>query len=174
MALLRSVYSSARPCQSINALSRRSPFTIFTNMSNESLQISPVIKGYLLSRGYTENFTVSPIAGAGSGRQYFRISEGGKSCVLQVCAEVNEDFRHFVDFSKTFRSYGLPVPQVFAVDETACQVLQREFFIRRSSTRLSSGRTQASRFSVRIQNSGFVVLILLPSSGRRITLRKIT
>ena len=42
-------------------------FAILKNMSNESLQISPVIKGYLLSRGYTENFTVSPIAGAGSG-----------------------------------------------------------------------------------------------------------
>jgi len=95
-------------------------------MSNESLQISSVIKGYLLSRGYTESFTVSPIAGAGSGRQYFRISEGAKSCVLQVCAEVNDDFRHFVDYSKTFRNYGLPVPQVYAVDETACQVLQED------------------------------------------------
>ena len=92
-------------------------------MSNESLQISPVIKGCLLSRGYTENFTVSPIAGAGSGRQYFRISEEKRSCVLQVCAEVNDDFRHFVDYSKTFRNYGLPVPQVYAVDETTCQVL---------------------------------------------------
>ena len=95
-------------------------------MSIESLQISPVIKGNLLSRGFTENFTVSPIAGAGSGRQYFRISEEKRSCVLQVCAEVNDDFRHFVDYSKTFRNYGLPVPQVYAVDETACQVLQED------------------------------------------------
>jgi len=95
-------------------------------MSNESLQISPVIKGYLLSRGYTENFTVSPIAGAGSGRQYFRISEEKRSCVLQVCAEVNDDFRHFVDYSKTFRDFGLPVTQVYAVDETTCQVLQED------------------------------------------------
>ncbi len=95
-------------------------------MSNESLQISPVIKGYLLSRGYSENFTVSSIAGAGSGRQYFRISEDKRSCVLQVCAEVNDDFRHFVDYSKTFRNYGLPVPQVYAVDETMCQVLQED------------------------------------------------
>ena len=95
-------------------------------MSNESLQISPVIKDYLLSRCYSENFTVSSIAGAGSGRQYFRISEGSRSCVLQVCAEVNDDFRHFVDYSKTFRNYGLPVPQVYAVDETMCQVLQED------------------------------------------------
>ena len=95
-------------------------------MSNESLQISPVIKGCLLSRGYTENFTVSPIAGAGSGRQYFRISEEKRSCVLQVCAEVNDDFRHFVDYSKTFRDFGLPVTQVYAVDETTCQVLQED------------------------------------------------
>ena len=95
-------------------------------MSNESLQISPVIKDYLLSRGYSENFTVSSIAGAGSGRQYFRISEGSRSCVLQVCAEVNDDFRHFVDYSKTFRDFGLPVTRVYCVDESSCQVLQED------------------------------------------------
>ena len=94
-------------------------------MSNESLQISPVIQSYLKSRGYAD-YQVSSIAGAGSGRQYFRISEGSKSCVLQVCAEVNDDFRHFVDYSKTFRDFGLPVTQVYAVDETACQVLQED------------------------------------------------
>ena len=95
-------------------------------MNTESLQISPVIKDYLLSRGYSENFTVSSIAGAGSGRQYFRISEGSKSCVLQVCAEVNDDFRHFVDYSKTFRDFGLPVTRVYCVDESTCQVLQED------------------------------------------------
>ena len=95
-------------------------------MSNESLQISPVIKDYLLSRGYSENFTVSSIAGAGSGRQYYRISEGSKSCVLQVCAEVNDDFRHFVDYSKTFRDFGLPVTRIYCVDESSCQVLQED------------------------------------------------
>ena len=95
-------------------------------MSNESLQISPVIKGYLLSRGYTENFTVSPIAGAGSGRQYFRISEGSKSCVLQVCAEVNDDFRHCVEYSTTFRDFGLLVTRIFCVAGTPCQALQAD------------------------------------------------
>ncbi|MBR6454803.1 MAG: aminoglycoside phosphotransferase, partial [Fibrobacter sp.] len=82
-------------------------------MQNEPIQISPVIHEYLVSHGYSESFLISPIAGAGSGRRYFRIAEGNKNCVLQVSAEVNEDFKHFVEYSKTFREYGLPVPRVY-------------------------------------------------------------
>ena len=81
-------------------------------MQNKSIQISPSIHEYLLTHGYTENFSVTPIAGAGSGRRYFRISDGNKACVLQVSAEVNEDFKHFVEYSKTFREYALPVPRI--------------------------------------------------------------
>ena len=57
-------------------------------MSNEI--VSPVIQSYLKSRGFV-NYEMTPIAGAGSGRQYFRISEGAKSCVLQISSEVNEE-----------------------------------------------------------------------------------
>lgn len=95
-------------------------------MQNEPIQISPVIHEYLVSHGYSECFLISPIAGAGSGRRYFRIAEGNKKCVLQVSAEVNEDFKHFVEYSKTFRDYGLPVPRVFCVDESTCQILQED------------------------------------------------
>ena len=117
-------------------------FAILKTMSNEI--VSPVIKKFLLSHGYSENFELTSIAGAGSGRQYYRISDGKRSCVLQVCAEVNDDFKHFVEFSKTFRDFGLPVTRIYHVDE--------------ASTR----------------NSGFAALTLPPSSGKRTTLPKIT
>ena len=95
-------------------------------MQNDIINISPSIHEFLLTHGYTENFTVTPIAGAGSGRRYFRIASDERKSVLQVSAEVNEDFKHFVEYSKTFREYGLPVPRVYCVDENACQVLQED------------------------------------------------
>ena len=95
-------------------------------MQNDIIKISPSIHEFLLTHGYTENFTVTPIAGAGSGRRYFRIASDERKSVLQVSAEVNEDFKHFVEYSKTFREYGLPVPRVYCVDEDACQVLQED------------------------------------------------
>ena len=95
-------------------------------MQNDIIKISPSIHEFLLTHGYTENFTVTPIAGAGSGRRYFRIASDERKSVLQVSAEVNEDFKHFVEYSKTFREYGLPVPRVYCVDESSCQVLQED------------------------------------------------
>ena len=99
-------------------------FAILKNMSNEI--VSPVIKKFLLSHGYSENFELTSIAGAGSGRQYYRISEGTRSSVLQISAEVNDDFKHFVEYSKTFRDFGLPVTKIYCVDEASCQVLQED------------------------------------------------
>jgi aminoglycoside/choline kinase family phosphotransferase len=93
-------------------------------MSNEI--VSSTIKSFLTSRGYADDFELSPIAGAGSGRKYFRISSGDRRCVLQISSAVDDDFRRFVDYSKTFRDFGLPVPRVYCVDESACQVLQED------------------------------------------------
>lgn len=95
-------------------------------MNNETFQISPKIQDFLATHGYSRDFSVTSIAGAGSGRQYFRIASGERTSVLQVCSEVNDDFKHFVEFSKTFREFGLPVTRVYCVDESACQVLQED------------------------------------------------
>lgn len=88
--------------------------------------VSPAVKDFLLSHGYGADFEISTIAGAGSGRKYFRIASGSRSCVLQVSATVDDDFKRFVDYSKTFAEYGLPVPAVYFVDEASCSVLQED------------------------------------------------
>lgn len=93
-------------------------------MSNEI--VSPSIKKFLLSRGYSENFELTPIAGAGSGRKYYRIASDKQSSVLQVSAAVDDDFKHFVDYAETFNSFGLPVPKIYCVDESSCSVLQED------------------------------------------------
>jgi len=92
-------------------------------MNNEI--VSSVIQGYLKSHGYAD-YEVKPIAGAGSGRKYYRIASGERSAVLQVSASVDEDFKRFVSFAETFNSFGLPVPKVYMVDEASCSVLQED------------------------------------------------
>ena len=76
-------------------------------MSNEI--VSPVIEKFLKSRGYAD-YEITPIAGAGSGRKYYRIASAKQSAVLQVSASVDEDFKRFVDYAEAFGSFGLPVP----------------------------------------------------------------
>ena len=88
--------------------------------------ISPAVKDFLLSHGYDADFEVSNIAGAGSGRKYYRIASGERSCVLQVSASVDEDFKRFVDYSVSFRDFGLPVPRVYFVDDASASVLQED------------------------------------------------
>ncbi|MCQ2125579.1 MAG: phosphotransferase [Fibrobacter sp.] len=88
--------------------------------------VSSAVKDFLLSHGYAADFEISTIAGAGSGRKYYRIASGDRSCVLQVSAVVDDDFKRFVDYSETFAEYGLPVPRVYFVDEASCSVLQED------------------------------------------------
>lgn len=95
-------------------------------MNKEELVISPKISEYLLAHGYSNGFEVEPIAGAGSGRRYYRIKNSERSCVIQVSPAINDDFNRFVEYSKTFLEYKLPVPRVFCVDTSACQILQED------------------------------------------------
>ena len=92
-------------------------------MSNEI--VSPAIDCFLTSHGYSD-YEVTPIAGAGSGRKYYRIASDKRSSVLQVSASVDEDFKRFVDYAEAFNSFGLPVPRIYCVDETSCSVLQED------------------------------------------------
>lgn len=119
-------------------------------MNNETLQISSKIREYLFSHGYSENFTVTSIAGAGSGRQYFRIADGKRSSVLQVCAEVNDDFKHFVEFSKAFRDHNLSVTRIYCVDEDACMVLQEDLGKRNLLDELYPAKTDKMTGNARI------------------------
>lgn len=91
--------------------------------------ISTAVKNFLLNHGYAADFNVESIAGAGSGRRYYRIASAGLSCVLQISSSVDEDFKRFVDYSKAFREFGLPVPRIYFVDEESCSVLQEDLGI---------------------------------------------
>ncbi len=117
-------------------------------MNCDDLKISDKIRDYLGSHGYGADFSVESIAGAGSGRRYYRISSGERTSVLQVSSELNEDFKKFVENSQVFRAAGLPVPKLFCVDEDAVQILQEDLGSRRLLDDVSPDRPQSG--SVRI------------------------
>ena len=117
-------------------------------MNCDDLKISDKIRDYLGSHGYGADFSVESIAGAGSGRRYYRISSGERVSVLQVSSELNEDFKKFVENSQVFRAAGLPVPKLFCVDEESVQILQEDLGSRRLLDDVSPDRPQSG--SVRI------------------------
>lgn len=88
--------------------------------------ISPFIKEFLLSHGYSDESCVESAGSAGSGRLYYRIKQYKRSSILQVNAESNEDFKNFVSFGKYFHSINLPVPRIYSVDEKNSQVLMED------------------------------------------------
>ena len=117
-------------------------------MNCDDLKISDKIRDYLGSHGYGADFSVESIAGAGSGRRYYRISSGERTSVLQVSAELNEDFKKFVENSQVFKGAGLPVPKLYCVDEEKVQILQEDLGSRRLLDDVSPDRPQSG--SVRI------------------------
>lgn len=108
-------------------------------MTDETLTISTKIQEFLSTHGYSSGYTTEPVTGAGSGRRYYRIKSETRSSILQISNEVNDDFKRFVEYSKTFREYKLPVPRVYCVDESACQILQEDLGKRNLLDNVSTG-----------------------------------
>ncbi|MCL4490500.1 MAG: phosphotransferase [Nitrospirae bacterium] len=52
------------------------------------------------------------IGAGGSDRKYFRIRRDVKAAVLMRCAPGGPDFRRHIEYSRFFRTYGIPVPEL--------------------------------------------------------------
>ena len=63
------------------------------------------------------------IGTGGSDRQYFRIKEDENSFVLMQCKNDDSDFIRHIEYTKFFKKYAVPVPELIKVDfdkKTAC------------------------------------------------------
>ena len=60
---------------------------------------------------------VSPVAGDGSVRRYWRFRDDDGATALAAYGPDRDENRAFVSFSRTFREIGLPVPEIYAYDE---------------------------------------------------------
>ena len=72
-----------------------------------------------------EPSSVVPIKGSASNRQYFRLSDAEYSCVGVVGTDADEN-KAFVTYARHFKSVGLPVPEVFAVNEDGMAYIQED------------------------------------------------
>lgn len=95
-------------------------------MTPNTPQVSPAIQTALDARGFTDAASWELAGSAGSLRKYYRVSENGKTAILQTNASADEDFRRFVSFGKSFSAFGLPTPEIWAVDESFAQVLMQD------------------------------------------------
>ncbi|MDR2928728.1 MAG: phosphotransferase [Cytophagaceae bacterium] len=68
--------------------------------------------------------TISQLPPSGSYRTYFRITGKTQSVLGAVNCDIKEN-RAFIEYSRFFRKKGLPVPEVYAVDESLkCYLLE--------------------------------------------------
>jgi aminoglycoside/choline kinase family phosphotransferase len=70
--------------------------------------------------------TVLPIEGDGSPRKMFRLVGDDYETTIGVIGPDAEENRAFLSYSRAFRSVGLPVPQIFAADESAGAYIEED------------------------------------------------
>src|SRR5687767_12917366 len=77
-----------------------------------------LLRLYRETRGERPAAVVS-LAGDGSQRTYHRLIAGDGSTLVGAFGPDSDENRAFLSFSRAFRSIGLPVPEIYAVDEAA-------------------------------------------------------
>lgn len=66
---------------------------------------------------------IKRLAGAGSNREYYRITSDDESTVIGVVGTSREENHAFITLSRHFLEYQLPVPQIYAVsDDEMCYI----------------------------------------------------
>ena len=59
---------------------------------------------------------VAPVLGDGSARSYWRLSASDGTTAIGAHGPDREENQAFFSYSRTFRSLGLPVPELYQVD----------------------------------------------------------
>lgn len=63
------------------------------------------------------------LCAGGSDRTYYRINHRNKNAVLMKCSEADQDFIRHISYTRFFRRYSLPVPDIFVIEEASRQAL---------------------------------------------------
>lgn len=73
----------------------------------------------------TDPTTVDKLTGSASNRQYYRLSDGTRTCVGVVGTDADEN-KAFIALARHFKSAGLPVPELYAVSEDFMSYIQED------------------------------------------------
>lgn len=91
----------------------------------------------------------TPIAAAGSNRQYYRLADSDGRTVVGVVGTSREENRAFVYLARHFTRRKLPVPQVLAVSHDETRYLQTDLGTLSLYDALSGGRKAGGRYNSR-------------------------
>ncbi len=103
------------------------------------------------------------VAGDGSARSFFRLVGDDGETAIGVIGPDREENRAFLSFSRTFREIGLPVPEIYGVDEEAGVWLEEDLGDTTLFDALSDARSRdGDRFPEPIVDAYRRVLEFLP------------
>jgi len=125
------------------------------------MNIEEYVKGL-----YEQTFKEPPdrivkLADSGSNRQYFRLT-GARGNVIGAFHEDKRENEAFLSFTRTFRSIGLPVPEILAEDPGGYAYLLTDLGDQTLFSLLSEMRTTEDRFPDAIRDHYRKVLAILP------------
>lgn len=105
-----------------------------------------LLKLYRRWSGSTE-VTADKLPGAGSNRQYYRLTDGSGRTTVGVVGTSREENHAFIYLSKHFNLRQLPVPKVLAVDDDELCYLQEDLGSTSLFDALKGGRQAGGRYT---------------------------
>ncbi|MBI5847622.1 MAG: phosphotransferase [Nitrospirae bacterium] len=94
---------------------------ISTAQNRETIPLTQTVAEWLDSAERSAEATA--IAAGGSDRTYYRVRCRDKTAILMNCTEADQDYIRHITYTRFFRKCGLPVPEIFVVDEANRQAL---------------------------------------------------
>lgn len=105
---------------------------------------------------------IERLAGAGSNRQYYRITSIDGSTVIGVIGTSQEENHAFVTLSKHFKSKDLPVPDVYAVSDDEMCYIQSDLGTMALFDALKKGRDAGGQYDEAEKKLLVKIMRLLP------------
>lgn len=96
-------------------------------MTNQHKTADAELLSSLFAIRFGKTPTVAQLPGAGSDRRYFRLSDGEGFSVIGTVGDDLRENNTFISLARTFRSQGLPVPEIYAVSTDTRAYLQEDF-----------------------------------------------
>ena len=94
----------------------------------------------------TQPARVEKLPGAGSNREYFRLTANDGTTVIGVVGTSQEENRSFIGLSRHFRLRGLSVPEVYAVSDDGMCYLQQDLGTRSLFDAIKGGRDAGGQY----------------------------
>lgn len=109
-----------------------------------------------------ESQKIERLAGAGSNRQYYRITSIDGLTVIGVIGTSQEENHAFITLSKHFKSKELPVPEVYAVSDDEMCYIQSDIGTMALFDALKKGRDAGGQYDEAEQKLLVKIMRLLP------------